>query len=302
MLIAHVPCSGGSFITRYIAHRIGSGMPILSEINPYGSSSFVGNHKPFVPCDPLFHAMANGLLEDDVWLEEFDRRMKIYLDACMRNNKELVLIRDHIFSEFFFGESPAMPHLLCFLQNLVDDLEIIFSVRHPIDSYLGLRISFPEHRSFDFDSYCRKYITALQAWGYTEQRTLRLKLEDLGSDATEAALAALSRRVGFGGELAPRQSLKRCRSAVSGSSGRYSEDPVVPPRRPFTESLRTEFLESSYYKQLCQILSYDCGIAQLSTIQAGILGNLNTILSKQQCRSGLIRYTCDKVGFPRIVD
>ena len=130
----HLACTGGTVISKCLAAM--PGVALLSEVNPL--------HRPsgevrFAPANPLL------LLEQGyrtLTLEEirshFLTEIAQILRLCRADGAALV-IRDHSHSDFCRGEVPMpLSPVRDFLAGAGYRLRSVVTVRHPLDSYLGL--------------------------------------------------------------------------------------------------------------------------------------------------------------------
>jgi hypothetical protein len=156
-LVHHLSCTGGTLLSRYVASI--PGIVLLSEVNP---GPEVTRH--FSPLDPVFqlYVQCAGFGEAD-YLAEQARRYRLCLDAAAERGATVVL-RDHAHSDFLSG--PIRPARLRALVN--DGLGLatrsLVTVRHPIDSWLGMNAARFAGGVAHFHDYCRRYLAFLDAY------------------------------------------------------------------------------------------------------------------------------------------
>ena len=137
-----------------------------------------------------------------------------------------------------------------FLQNEYELIPVI-SVRHPLDSYLGMLGRW--HNQFSpntLDEYSKRYLQFLEKDGSLEM----IKSEDFCSDPAEIVkklckILRINYLEGFE---------KRFGSVtLSGDSGRKDLSTIqMRPRRPVPEEIETEVMKCESYLELVDKLGY----------------------------------------------
>jgi hypothetical protein len=220
---------------------------LVSEVNPM--NRFGNDFEPTNPLLLLERSYRNLTLEEIK--EDFLSRMAQAAKICHNDGMDLV-IRDHSHTDFCMGEAP---HELTPIRDfLVDqyDLVSVVTVRHPLDSYLGL-LSQGWQMQFTpstLEEYCRRYLAFLDRYSDVPFR----RYEDFCMEP-EAFMQELCELL----EVAYNPIfLERFGSIkLSGDSGRGSNTEITPrPRRPIPEDLEAELENSGAYMQLLERLGY----------------------------------------------
>ena len=129
--IHHLACTGGTVISKCIAAM--PNVALISEVNPLNRSG--GTFEPTNPLLLLERSYRKLTLEEIK--EDFTGSIAQTVKICCHDGKNLV-IRDHSHTEFCLGDQPSE---LSPIRNFLDEEYTLISaitVRHPLDSYLGL--------------------------------------------------------------------------------------------------------------------------------------------------------------------
>jgi hypothetical protein len=256
ILISHVPCSSGTFITSYIAKSFSRNPWIVPETNPYSFYSY--SKKTFLPESPLFSLKVSGLISLETWLEEYKSQLFSLVRTWeMQPNSNLLVIRDHCFSEFFMSEKPLRktPIIADILKENSIDFIPIFTHRDPIDTWLGFNASFPKQaENFTLETYSQKYLDTINTWRNTmKEKLIELKIEDIALNP-ESALNLIASQTQLSLENIGTKITQQ--DLGSGASGRKFSQPLIPPRRPYSFHALKSFRETDKFLELRQILEY----------------------------------------------
>jgi hypothetical protein len=243
--IHHFACTGGTVICKCLAsmHRVA----LVSEVNPLSRFS-----SDFEPRDPLImlEKSYRHLTPEEI-KEDFLSRMALAVKICLKDGMDLV-IRDHSHTDFCMGQAVSgRTPILEFLQDDYDLVSVV-TLRHPLDSYLGLR-ALGWHDQFipsSLDEYSKRYLTFLDHYSDFPWR----RYEDFCAHP-ERFLQELCSRLDleFRADFLDRFGDVH----LSGDSGRSSGDSIsLRPRRPVPEDVQGEIETSGNYRQLLEIMGY----------------------------------------------
>ena len=129
--IHHLACTGGTVISQCLA-----AMPqvvLISEVNPL--NRFGSRFEPTNPLLQLERSYRQFSIEEIK--ADFLWQIGHAHEICIQDDVDLIL-RDHSHTDFYMGSSPAD---VCPIVDYLDDdyaLRSVVTVRHPLDSYLGL--------------------------------------------------------------------------------------------------------------------------------------------------------------------
>lgn len=157
--IHHLACTRGTVISKCLA-----AMPhvaLISEVNPL--NRFGSKFEPTNLLLLLERSYRKLTLEEIK--EDFGSRMAQTVKICVNDGMDLV-VRDHSHTDFCMGQQPAEITPIC--DFLTDEYQLISvaTVRHPLDSYLGL-IAQGRHQQFSpsgLEEYCRRYLAFLDRY------------------------------------------------------------------------------------------------------------------------------------------
>ncbi|HBG97401.1 MAG TPA: sulfotransferase family protein [Rhodobacteraceae bacterium] len=246
-------CTGGTLISKSVA--LMPQVTLLSEIDPLSLLNIEQNTKmAFAPSDIIYGARTALRPVDAATVEAvFEASVKTLHQALMDIGRHLV-IRDHAHSQFCttvdFDGRPTLR------EQLLPEFSVqsIVLVRHPLDSYLSLRLNGWCHFLPDtLEEYSRRYLAFLDR----HDGLCIFQYEEFVSDP-ERVMQSVCRALelpflpGFHGLLGIVQ--------MSGDSGRSSSKIESRPRRTVPEAVRTETASSPCYLQLCERLGYSCDI------------------------------------------
>lgn len=258
LFLTQVPCSAGSYLTRYIAKASGIKC-IIDETNPL-AFKFITSR--FQPVAPSVSAYKRGLISQATANKLYENNLLDLLEKLRIEGQREIIIRDHAYSQWFEDEDPDSFDWIHFFESNNLDYFIILSHRNPYDSYLSLNKSFP-HLAVrtDFDSYCKKYL--LYVASYIEKcppSKFYFASIDIFSDPfsikklnyfQHVLMMWLEKKVYF-----KDISLEINETVTSGSSGRYGTVPTKMSRYSCCNKLNSELLSSTTKTKLLQLLGY----------------------------------------------
>jgi hypothetical protein len=243
--IHHLACSGGTVISKCLA-----AMPhvaLISEVNPL--NRFGSEFEPTNPLLQLERSYRKLSIQDII--EEFIRQVAHANRICQQDDVDLV-IRDHSHTDFCIGPAPAA---VCPIADcLSSDYELlsVVTVRHPLDSYLGL-ITQGWEKQFspsNLNEYSRRYQSFLDRYASLPM----LRYEDFCAQP-EAFMKNLCNtlEIGYSGGFLGRFG----DVTLSGDSGRKGVFTIEPrPRREVPEEVQSEIASSIVYSKLLDRLGY----------------------------------------------
>ncbi len=247
-LLHHLACTGGTLFARCLAS-----MPntlLLSEVAPH---SRLGGprHSRFHPTD-LVRMIRESARGGSVELESeiFLGGLRPVVGDCERRGLRLVL-RDHAHSAWCSDSTPDdAPTLRQLLQGRFATRAVV-TVRHPLDSWLSLRINRWVHFSpGNLEEYARRYHAFLDA----HDDCAHFRYEDLvhepGRVMTELCEHLALPSVEHFEQLIEVQEL-------SGNSGRSGDRIDVRGRRELPDEVAQEVPGAEAYHRLCERLGYD---------------------------------------------
>lgn len=244
-LIHHAACTGGTVISKCLAAM--SDVALISEINPlnrFGSR--------FEPTNPLLLlGRSYRELTPDEIRYAFVHQIGYAAQICAADGVHLI-IRDHSHSDFFRGSHPSSKGAVCeFLADHYQFLSVL-TIRHPLDSYLGLLAKGWEvHFSPEsLDEYSRRYLAFLDSYPAIPV----LRYEDFccnPSDFMREVCGLMEL------EYDPRFMNKFGDFELSGDSGRRSNFEIaIRSRRSIPDAVLAEIASSKNYSKLLSRLGY----------------------------------------------
>lgn len=245
--VHHFACTGGTLMSRALAAQ-----PLtllLSEVDPLSRLPFNAPLR-FAPTDLILLAQAGPRGPDQATLEEmFLAGLQALRDGTGAQGTHLVL-RDHAHSHFCVGpEVPARPTLRDLVARRFPTRGIV-TVRHPLDSFLSLRVMGWVHFApGTLEEYARRYLAFLDA--YADAAVFKYESFVAAPDETTRQMAAEL-------ALAYDPDWKKALPAIrlTGDSGR-SGDRIAPrPRRSVPDDIAAEAERSDRYRELCSRLDY----------------------------------------------
>ena len=243
--IHHLACTGGTVISKCLAAM--PDVALISEVNPFNRFG-----SKFEPTNPLLQLERSyRTLSTDEIIEEFCRQIDHANKICQHDDVDMI-IRDHSHTDFCMG---ATSSALCPIANhLCRDYELIsaVTVRHPLDSYLGMLAQGWEKQfsPSNLDEYSRRYLAFLDRYASLPI----LRYEDFCAQP-KAFMKNLCNilEIGYSGGFLGRFG----DVTLSGDSGRKGVSTVEPrPRREVPEQVQSEVESSGRYLELVNRLGY----------------------------------------------
>lgn len=244
-LIHHAACTGGTVISKCLAAM--SDVALISEINPlnrFGSR--------FEPTNPLLLlGRSYRELTSDEIRYAFVHQIGYAAQICAADGVHLI-IRDHSHSDFFRGSHPSSKGAVCeFLADHYQFLSVL-TIRHPLDSYLGLLVKGWEvHFSPEsLDEYSRRYLAFLDCYPAIPV----LRYEDFCCNPSDfmRELCGIMEL-----EYDPQFMNKFGDFELSGDSGRRSNFEIaIRSRRSIPDAVLAEIASSKNYSKLLSRLGY----------------------------------------------
>ena len=245
--IHHFACTGGTLLSRCI-----EAMPntvLLSEIDPY--STLPLRSADFAPYDLLRQSQTSLRPLDDNGIEETFLGSLAAMHKSYTNAGRRLVIRDHTHSQFCMEFEPAERPLIRDILKKRFTLYSLVTVRHPLDSFLSLRLKkWVMFAPDTLEEYCRRYLLFLDA--YADAPLLRYEDFVANPDAGTRKMAEAL-------ELPYTDHWRDLLPVIeaSGDSGRASNDIAPRVRREVSTTLLEEIDESTMYAALCDRLGYE---------------------------------------------
>lgn len=243
--IHHLACTGGTLISKCI-----SAMPetaLISEINPMNRCG-----STFEPTNPLLLLERNYReLTTEERISNFKLQISEAFELCKKDDVDLIL-RDHSHTDFCVGNKPS--EICPIRDSLANDYELIsvVTVRHPLDSYLGL-INAGWEKQFtpnDLNEYSKRYLSFLEK--YSSLKIIRY--EDFCADPPKV-MEELCNIIEIEYDNDFIKTFGRHR--LSGDSGRKDLEVIEErPRRPIPIKVESDIETSICYRELIQRLGY----------------------------------------------
>jgi hypothetical protein len=243
--IHHLACTGGTVISKCVA-----AMPhvaLLSEVNPL--NRFGADFEPTNPLLMLERSHRQLAMEEirDDFQHQIAQAVKICVEDCVD-----LVIRDHSHTDFCMGENAAALTPIC--DFLGEDYELLsaVTVRHPLDSYLGLVAQGWETQfsPSSLEEYASRYLCFLDR--YRNLPVFRYEDFSLNPAAFMVGLCSSLELV-----YDPGFEQRFGKIHLSGDSGRSSNVEISPrPRREVPGQIRDEMESSNAYAELISRLRY----------------------------------------------
>lgn len=242
----HLACTGGTVISKCIASM--PNVALISELNPL--NRFGSKFEPTNPLLLLERSYRKLTLEEIK--EDFKGRISQTISICNKDGMDLV-IRDHSHSDFCMGEHPSDLTPICdFLSGTYRLLSAV-TVRHPLDSYLGMTAQNwnEQFTPSTLDEYCRRYLSFLER--YKDLPLLRY--EDFCKSPNEFMQDLCKElEITYSDDFIYNFGTIR----LSGDSGRSSNTEIKPrSRRAVPQEVLDETYRSDHYKILLAKLCYE---------------------------------------------
>ena len=243
--IHHLACTGGTVISKCLAAM--PDVALISEVNPFNR---IGNK--FEPTNPLLQLeRSHRTLSTEEIIEEFCRQIDQAYKICLCDDVDMI-IRDHSHTDFCMGTTPSAA---CPIANhLCRDYELISAatVRHPLDSYLGMLARGWEKQfsPSSLDEYSRRYLAFLER--YASLPILRYEEFCVQPEAFMENLCNIL-EIGYSKKFLGRFG----DVTLGGDSGRKGVSSIEPrPRREVPEQVQSEIETSGRYLDLVSRLGY----------------------------------------------
>lgn len=247
-LIHHFACTGGTLMSRALAAQPNTLM--LSEMDPL--SPGIKAQKKFAPGDILQMATMNReALSPDTKIAVFRAGLEaLYLTTTAGGRH--VIVRDHTHSHFCATPAPDTRPLISQMLRPTFDLRSVITVRHPLDSYIALRLNnWVGHAVRTLNTYAARYGLFLDSYPDVPV----FYYEDFVTDP-DAICQQMAQALELEYNPGWRDILPAI--ALSGDSGRRSDTIGHRPRRPVSQDLIREIEKGAPdYERLCQRLGYD---------------------------------------------
>ncbi|KEF41544.1 MAG: hypothetical protein ER33_10690 [Cyanobium sp. CACIAM 14] len=241
----HLACTGGTVISKCLASM--PDVALVSEVNPL--NRFGGKFEPTNPLLLLERSYRELSMEEIK--EDFLGQIAQAVKICIKDGADLV-IRDHSHTDFCRGDVPAA--ITPILDFLRDDYTLIsaITVRHPLDSYLGL-VAQGWHQQFipsNLEEYARRYLKFLDRY----EGLPLMKYEDFCMDP-DSFLQQLCATLHL--DYSPNYRHLFGRVRLSGDSGRGSNTEIrLRERRPMPAEVEVDARKSESLYSLLDRLGY----------------------------------------------
>ena len=244
--VHHLACTGGTLMCKCLASM--PDVALISEVNPMNRYS----GSKFDPTNPLL--LLEKTYRDFTTKERIDS-FKIQIshafELCQKDDVDLIL-RDHSHTDFYCGEkiSESLP-IRDYLSDVYDLISIV-TVRHPLDSYLGL-IANGWDKQFapnNLNEYSRRYLAFLDKYSSLEI----IRYEDFCENPQKVMEELCDiLKIGYNKEFINTYGSHE----LSGDSGRKGLKTIEKrPRRAIPAEVEHEIKQSQHYIQLIQRLRY----------------------------------------------
>ena len=250
-IINHWACSGGTLISKCVASL--PDVIFLSEVHPYAYLRLMNpNEKSYLPTDIIQQLSFKRSHKDPSLCISAFRGAIQELNKEVSSQQKKLILRNHSHIDFFVGPIPRSNSLLTEIFEDRNQLLQVFTVRHPLDSWLSLNYQkWNNQIQFDnFEEYCSRALIMVEAMKniplfYYEEFCLKPKfvlkqicriLEIDYSDIFQKYFFDLN---------------------ISGDSGRTGNLIAPRERRNIQEEFLNEIKNSSSYIELCNKLNYD---------------------------------------------
>lgn len=247
----HWPCSGGTLISQCVAAL--PRVVFLNEIHPLAHLRLLRNEaeNTYCPTDILRQLSYSHNNKDPALIIASFAGAITALVNKSQQQKMHVVIRPHDHIDFFCGPLPASEFILSRLFAGALRMLNALTVRHPLDSWLGL-LNTPWYKQislYSLDVFCERCLRMIEA----AEDFPRLNYELFVLDPARE-LEKITKILELTMDLKALENFNQI--PLSGASGRRSALIEPRPRRPVSKELALEAAQSSHYQQLCHQLSY----------------------------------------------
>lgn len=253
IVLCHPACSGGSLIYRHLAAATG-----CVSVHEVGHR-WLPRVEDFRPLDPESQLACLGRLSPEDFADIYWSRL-LNANAIAQRSGSRLLVREHTHQYYFDNTEPIDSAISWLRQEYEQRLGVttptVVSYRDPIDCWLGMKASFPNLVSYNFETYCDRYLQwvtpAIEAARDPSLKVALLKYEDFCTSAiSEVCRATAALEIEATAEYQP------ANVPSSGNSGRRNDETVaIRARRPYTLRLVSEAAASESYAKLCGLLGY----------------------------------------------
>ena len=260
LLITQAPCTAGTFITKYLCDRLNPSC-LVSEANPWWTSNL--SYKSFNLLYPPSLPLTHGNLDNVDNLSIYSSALDEFFRIAREKSFGLIVVRDHLYSEFFLSQHWKMsalsykPYWVDYFHSRGIEFRVVFTVRHPFDSYVSLCHSFKDIASrVNLETYSQSYLQAVAS--YKQACSLELLSIESLADLQDSHPVVKNLLKWASNNQPTSPQLSRANSwSSSGASGRSFSKPVKLNSRRYSTGLRKQALVSSSFKELCPVIGYD---------------------------------------------
>ena len=250
-IIHHWPCSGGTLISKCIASL--PNIIFLNEVHPYAYLRHMKiDETEYLPTDIIrqLSFKRNGR-NSNLCNAAFAGAVKeINKKTCEMNN--YLLIRDHSYIDYFVGPFPRKNSLIHELFSESNQLLRIFTVRHPLDSWLSLKLNqWDKAVQFNsFDEYCLRIKIMIEA-----MKDVPIIYYEKFCINPEMVMRHISKSL----EIKFHKSFLNNFNSInlSGDSGRKSQDIIPRERREAESQFKKNIMICENFLEICNMLNYD---------------------------------------------
>lgn len=264
VLISHVPCSSGTYITHWICKILKAKYWLLPETNPHTLGNY--NSSDSFYHNPGFALYAQKTINYEQWEKIYSFHLRDIINEWKNDEKvPYLVIRNWLFPEYFSKSSECKVSgangtfsLLNIISRYHSDIVSVMTHRDPVDSWLGFNASFPQHsHKFTVKEYSLRYLKILSDLEKYKgnKNFIDLKLEDLVKSSSVRANLLVCLGVDQGKVELLSQSIDP-QKLSSGASGRKYLTIAIPTRRPISIYGFLEMNKSKDLKHLRKKLAY----------------------------------------------
>lgn len=239
----HLSATGGTVISKTIAAQPNT--VLASEVGP-----FIGKPK-FMPFDPVAQYLRQVPKRRRKGVESiFAERMRQCIAMAEEDGVAFVM-RDYAHIDFL--GAPSKNAAKGTLVGLIDTLGIerrsVVTIRHPVDSWLSLQKNNWDKHVDDFDDYCVRSLSFLDAY----EGCAVFRYEDFVADAG-SVVAAICGALAV--DYSPDWTKRWAAIRLTGDSGRKSESISPRPRREMSAETAREIAASPAFARLAERTDY----------------------------------------------
>ncbi len=248
--IHHMACTGGTLFAKCLA--VMPNVTLLSEIDPLSTMMLPrSGDRLFAPTDIIYGARSALRPVDTATVERVFTASAEALHQALCETGQRLVLRDHAHSQFCtevdFTQRPTLREMLSSRQQPLS----VVTVRHPLDSFLSLRLNgWDQFSPFTLEEYARRYAAFLARY----DRVRLWRYEDFIEDPNgvlQDICAALN--LPFMAQAEDFLSIV----SLSGDSGRTANRIGRRSRHQVPEEILDAIAHSTAYADLCTSLGYD---------------------------------------------